>query len=206
MLDIEREMTTFAYYYVGIGISVFLLGYLQILDQLSVAVKSGETTAFVGPSGAGKSTVIQLIQRFYDPKEGMVTLDGHDIRGLNIQWLRSLIGIVEQEPVLFATTIAENIRYGRPGVSMEDIITATKEANAYSFIMDLPQVRMGRTTISIAHRLSTIKNADVIVGFEHGRAVESGKHNELLERKGVYFTLVTLQSQGDKALNEKARE
>lgn len=65
---------------------------------------------------------------------------------------------------------------------------------------------MGRTTISIAHRLSTIKNADVIVGFEHGRAVERGKHHELLERKGVYFTLVTLQSQGDKALNEKARQ
>lgn len=68
------------------------------------------------------------------------------------------------------------------------------------------QVRMGRTTISIAHRLSTIKNADVIVGFEHGRAVERGKHHDLLERKGVYFTLVTLQSQGDKALNEKARQ
>lgn len=65
---------------------------------------------------------------------------------------------------------------------------------------------MGRTTISIAHRLSTIKNADVIVGFEHGRAVERGKHHDLLERKGVYFTLVTLQSQGDKALNEKARQ
>uniref|UniRef100_A0A8C8E479 Bile salt export pump n=1 Tax=Oryzias sinensis TaxID=183150 RepID=A0A8C8E479_9TELE len=236
---------------------------VKILDQLSVQVKSGETTAFVGPSGAGKSTAIQLIQRFYDPLEGMVTLDGHDIRGLNIQWLRSLIGIVEQEPVLFATTIAENIRYGRPGVSMDDIINAAKEANAYNFIMDLPQkfdtlvgegggqmsggqkqriaiaralvrnprillldmatsaldneseavvqealdkVRMGRTTISIAHRLSTIKNADVIVGFEHGRAVERGKHNELLERKGVYFTLVTLQSQGDKALNEKAQQ
>ncbi|XP_029030793.1 bile salt export pump-like isoform X2 [Betta splendens] len=236
---------------------------VKILDQLSISVKPGETTAFVGPSGAGKSSAIQLIQRFYDPKEGMVTLDGHDIRGLNIQWLRSLIGIVEQEPVLFATTIAENIRYGRPGVSMDDIIAAAKEANAYSFIMDLPQrfdtlvgegggqmsggqkqriaiaralvrnprillldmatsaldneseaivqealdkVRKGRTTISIAHRLSTIKNADVIVGFEHGRAVERGKHNELLERKGVYFTLVTLQSQGDKALNEKTRQ
>uniref|UniRef100_A0A671PPU5 Bile salt export pump n=1 Tax=Sinocyclocheilus anshuiensis TaxID=1608454 RepID=A0A671PPU5_9TELE len=236
---------------------------VKILDQLNLQVKSGETTAFVGPSGAGKSTAIQLIQRFYDPKEGMVTLDGHDIRGLNIQWLRSLIGIVEQEPVLFATSIAENIRYGRPGVSNDDIITAAKEANAYNFIMDLPQkfdtlvgegggqmsggqkqriaiaralvrnprillldmatsaldneseavvqealdkVRMGRTTISIAHRLSTIKNADVIVGFEHGRAVERGKHEELLDRKGVYFTLVTLQSQGDKALNQKARQ
>uniref|UniRef100_A0A672ZUJ9 Bile salt export pump n=1 Tax=Sphaeramia orbicularis TaxID=375764 RepID=A0A672ZUJ9_9TELE len=235
---------------------------VKILDQLSVAVKSGETTAFVGPSGAGKSTTIQLIQRFYDPKEGMVTLDGHDIRGLNIQWLRSLIGIVEQEPVLFATTIAENIRYGRPGVSLEDIITAAKEANAYNFIMDLPQkfdtlvgegggqmsggqkqrIAIARALVRnprillldmatsaldneseavvqealdkvslpcrlfIAHRLSTIKNADVIVGFEHGRAVERGKHNELLERKGVYFTLVTLQSQGDKALNEKAKQ
>lgn len=72
--------------------------------------------------------------------------------------------------------------------------------------MFLLKVRMGRTTISIAHRLSTIKNADVIVGFEHGRAVERGKHNELLDRKGVYFTLVTLQSQGDKALNQKAQE
>ncbi|CAI9607984.1 unnamed protein product [Staurois parvus] len=70
----------------------------------------------------------------------MVTLDGHDIRSLNIQWLRSLIGIVEQEPVLFATTIAENIRYGKDSATMEDIIKAAKEANAYNFIMDLPQV------------------------------------------------------------------
>lgn len=68
------------------------------------------------------------------------------------------------------------------------------------------QVRFGRTTISIAHRLSTIKNADVIIGFEHGRAVERGTHDELLERKGVYFTLVTLQSQGDKALTEMEKK
>ncbi|KAM9346838.1 bile salt export pump [Symphorus nematophorus] len=226
---------------------------VKILNDLSMQIKAGETTAFVGPSGSGKSTTIQLIQRFYDPKEGMVTLDGHDIRTLNIQWLRSLIGIVEQEPVLFATTIAENIRFGRPGVTMEDIFQATKEANAYNFIMDLPQkfdtlvgegggqmsggqkqriaiaralirnprillldmatsaldneseavvqqaldkVHMGRTTISIAHRLSTIRNADVIIGFEHGQAVEKGTHSELLERQGVYFTLVTLQNQG----------
>ncbi|XP_065417871.1 bile salt export pump isoform X1 [Chrysemys picta bellii] len=234
---------------------------VKILDNLSMVIKSGETTAFVGPSGAGKSTTVQLIQRFYDPTEGMVTLDGHDIRSLNIQWLRSLIGIVEQEPVLFATTIAENIRYGRDDASMEDIIKAAKEANAYNFIMDLPlqfdtlvgegggqmsggqkqriaiaralvrnpkillldmatsaldneseaivqealhKVRLGRTAISIAHRLSTVKAADVIIGFEHGRAVERGTHEELLERKGVYFTLVTLQSQGDKALTETA--
>ncbi|KTF84116.1 hypothetical protein cypCar_00018254 [Cyprinus carpio] len=130
----------------------------RILDQLNLQVKSGETTAFVGPSGAGKSTAIQLIQRFYDPKEGMVTLDGHDIRGLNIQWLRSLIGIVEQEPVLFATSIAENIRYGRPGVSNDDIITAAKEANAYNFIMDLPQAGDHITqNYTPEHRLHTIE-------------------------------------------------
>ncbi|KAM9851204.1 bile salt export pump [Aulostomus maculatus] len=226
---------------------------IKILNNLSVQIKTGETTAFVGPSGSGKSTMIQLIQRFYDPKEGMVTLDGHDIRSLNIQWLRSLIGIVEQEPVLFATTIAENICFGKPGVTMDEIIQATKEANAYNFIMNLPQkfntlvgegggqmsggqkqriaiaralirkpkillldmatsaldneseavvqealdrMRLGRTTISIAHRLSTIRNADVIVGFDHGQAVERGTHSKLLKLKGVYFTLVTLQNQG----------
>uniref|UniRef100_A0A8C9WE03 ATP-binding cassette, sub-family B (MDR/TAP), member 11a n=1 Tax=Scleropages formosus TaxID=113540 RepID=A0A8C9WE03_SCLFO len=232
---------------------------VKILDGLNMLIKSGETTAFVGPSGSGKSTVVQLIQRFYDPKEGMVTLDGHDIRSLNIQWLRSLIGIVEQEPVLFATTIGENICFGRPGVSMEDVVKAAKEANAYNFIMDLPQkfdtlvgegggqmsggqkqriaiaralvrnpkillldmatsaldneseavvqealdkVRFGRTTISIAHRLSTIRNADVIIGFEHGKAVERGTHNELLDKKGIYFTLVTLQNQSSDASSD----
>ncbi|NWT34229.1 ABCBB protein, partial [Cardinalis cardinalis] len=233
---------------------------IKILDNLNMVIKAGETTAFVGSSGAGKSTTIQLIQRFYDPTDGMITLDGHDIRSLNIQWLRSQIGVVEQEPVLFATTIAENIRYGRDEATMEDIIQAAKQANAYNFIMDLPQkfdthvgeggsqmsggqkqriaiaralvrnpkillldmatsaldneseaivqealhkARLGRTAISIAHRLSAIKAADVIVGFEHGRAVERGTHEELLQRKGVYFMLVTLQSKGDTAPNRE---
>ncbi|XP_054064456.1 bile salt export pump isoform X1 [Rissa tridactyla] len=112
---------------------------VKILDNLNMVIKAGETTAFVGASGAGKSTTVQLIQRFYDPTDGMITLDGHDIRSLNIEWLRSQIGIVEQEPVLFATTIAENIRYGRDEATMEDIIEAAKQANAYNFIMDLPQ-------------------------------------------------------------------
>lgn len=98
-----------------------------------------------------------IIHQFLLNARFQVTLDGHDIRGLNIQWLRSLIGIVEQEPVLFATTIAENIRYGRPGVSMDDIINAAKEANAYNFIMDLPQVGRQRSVRRMlkCHRLLT---------------------------------------------------
>ncbi|CAK7307631.1 Bile salt export pump [Vulpes lagopus] len=231
---------------------------VKILNNLSMVIKSGEMTAVVGSSGSGKSTALQLIQRFYDPSEGMVTLDGHDIRSLNIQWLRAQIGIVEQEPVLFSTTIAENIRYGREDATMEDIVRAAKAANAYNFIMDLPQqfdtlvgegggqmsggqkqrvaiaralvrnpkillldmatsaldneseamvqealnkIQQGHTIISVAHRLSTVRAADVIIGFEHGTAVERGSHEELLERKGVYFTLVTLQSQGEPTAN-----
>uniref|UniRef100_A0A672U1T8 ATP binding cassette subfamily B member 1 n=1 Tax=Strigops habroptila TaxID=2489341 RepID=A0A672U1T8_STRHB len=111
---------------------------VEILKGLNLKVSCGQTVALVGGSGCGKSTTVQLIQRFYDPKEGRVTIDGQDIRGLNVRYLREIIGVVNQEPVLFATTIAENIRYGREDVTMEEIEKATKEANAYDFIMKLP--------------------------------------------------------------------
>ncbi|XP_025895192.1 multidrug resistance protein 1-like isoform X1 [Nothoprocta perdicaria] len=111
---------------------------IKVLKGLNLKVNCGQTVALVGGSGCGKSTTVQLIQRFYDPKEGMVTIDGQDIRSLNVRYLREIIGVVNQEPVLFATTIAENIRYGRENVTMEEIKKATKEANAYDFIMKLP--------------------------------------------------------------------
>ncbi|NWH15512.1 MDR1 protein, partial [Grus americana] len=111
---------------------------VEILKGLNLKVSCGQTVALVGGSGCGKSTTVQLIQRFYDPKEGMVTIDGQDIKTLNVRYLREIIGVVNQEPVLFATTIAENIRYGREDVTMEEIEKATKEANAYEFIMKLP--------------------------------------------------------------------
>uniref|UniRef100_A0A4W3K4I9 ATP-binding cassette, sub-family B (MDR/TAP), member 4 n=1 Tax=Callorhinchus milii TaxID=7868 RepID=A0A4W3K4I9_CALMI len=111
---------------------------IQILKGLSLKVNSGQTIALVGSSGCGKSTTIQLLQRFYDPEQGMITLDGQDIRSLNIKHLREFIGVVSQEPILFATSIAENIRYGREDVTMTEIEAATKEANAYDFIMKLP--------------------------------------------------------------------
>uniref|UniRef100_A0A673ASJ7 ATP-binding cassette, sub-family B (MDR/TAP), member 4 n=1 Tax=Sphaeramia orbicularis TaxID=375764 RepID=A0A673ASJ7_9TELE len=223
---------------------------IKVLDNMSLSVKTGQTVALVGSSGCGKSTTIQLLQRFYDPQEGSVFIDGHDIRTLNVSYLRQMIGVVSQEPILFATTIAENIRFGRLDVTQEEIEKAAKEANAYDFIMDLPdkfetlvgdrgtqmsggqkqriaiaralvrnpkillldeatsaldaesetivqaaldKVRMGRTTIIVAHRLSTIRNADVIAGFQKGEITEIGTHTELMEKEGVYHTLVTMQ-------------
>ncbi|XP_024123995.1 ATP-binding cassette, sub-family B (MDR/TAP), member 4 [Oryzias melastigma] len=224
---------------------------VKILENMSLSVKSGQTMALVGSSGCGKSTTIQLLQRFYDPAEGNVSIDGHDIRSLNVRYLREMIGVVSQEPILFATTISENIRYGRPDVTQPEIEQAAKEANAYDFIMNLPdkfdtlvgdrgtqmsggqkqriaiaralvrnpkillldeatsaldaesetivqsaldKVRLGRTTLIVAHRLSTIRNADVIAGFQNGKVVEVGTHSELMEKQGVYHTLVTMQT------------
>uniref|UniRef100_A0A7N5ZYI5 ATP-binding cassette, sub-family B (MDR/TAP), member 4 n=1 Tax=Anabas testudineus TaxID=64144 RepID=A0A7N5ZYI5_ANATE len=224
---------------------------VKVLNNMSLSVRSGQTIALVGSSGCGKSTTIQLLLRFYDPQEGSVCIDGHDIRSLNIRYLREMIGVVSQEPILFATTIAENIRYGRPDVTQQEIEQAAKEANAYDFIMNLPdkfetlvgdrgtqmsggqkqriaiaralvrnpkillldeatsaldaesetivqaaldKVRQGRTTIIVAHRLSTIRNADVIAGFQKGAIVELGTHSQLMEKQGVYQTLVSMQT------------
>ncbi|XP_021018409.1 phosphatidylcholine translocator ABCB4 isoform X1 [Mus caroli] len=112
---------------------------IKILKGLNLKVKSGQTVALVGNSGCGKSTTVQLLQRLYDPTEGTISIDGQDIRNFNVRCLREIIGVVSQEPVLFSTTIAENIRYGRGNVTMDEIEKAVKEANAYDFIMKLPQ-------------------------------------------------------------------
>uniref|UniRef100_A0A7N5K2F0 P-type phospholipid transporter n=1 Tax=Ailuropoda melanoleuca TaxID=9646 RepID=A0A7N5K2F0_AILME len=112
---------------------------VKILKGLSLKVESGQTVALVGNSGCGKSTTVQLLQRLYDPDEGRISIDGQDIRTFNVRYLREIIGVVSQEPVLFSTTIAENIRYGRGNVTMDEIKKAVKEANAYDFIMKLPQ-------------------------------------------------------------------
>ncbi|XP_011362437.1 multidrug resistance protein 1 isoform X1 [Pteropus vampyrus] len=111
---------------------------VKILKGLNLQVQSGQTVALVGNSGCGKSTTVQLMQRLYDPTEGVISVDGQDIRTINVRYLREITGVVSQEPVLFATTIAENIRYGRENVTMDEIEKAVKEANAYDFIMKLP--------------------------------------------------------------------
>ncbi|KAF5286694.1 hypothetical protein FQA39_LY16177 [Lamprigera yunnana] len=111
---------------------------VKILQGLNVKIKSGETVALVGSSGCGKSTCIQLLQRFYDPNSGEIYLDGEKLENLNLTWLRNQIGVVGQEPVLFGTTIGENIRYGRMAATDEDIENAARRANAHVFISSLP--------------------------------------------------------------------
>jgi len=107
-----------------------------IMDGFDLAVHSGETLALVGPSGGGKSTVISLVERFYDPNEGVVTFEGNDLKTLNVSSLRDKVGLVAQEPTLFNMSIAENIRLAWPDATEEDIIQAAKMANAYDFIME----------------------------------------------------------------------
>uniref|UniRef100_A0A8C0C4H0 MDR1 protein n=1 Tax=Buteo japonicus TaxID=224669 RepID=A0A8C0C4H0_9AVES len=226
---------------------------VKILQGLNLKVEKGQTLALVGSSGCGKSTVVQLLERFYDPLDGEMLFDGKNAKTLNIQWLRAQIGIVSQEPMLFDCTIAENIAYGDNSrqVPHEEIVNAAKEANIHSFIDSLPdkyntrvgdkgtqlsggqkqriaiaralvrqpqillldeatsaldtesekivqealdKAREGRTCIVIAHRLSTIQNADKIAVVQNGKVIEQGTHQQLLAEKGVYYSLVNVQS------------
>ncbi len=111
----------------------------MILEGVNVHVAPGQTVAFVGGTGAGKSTLLSLVPRFYDPNVGRVLLDGHDLRTLTKKSLRNQISIVLQDTLLFSTTVRENIAYGRPGATEEEIIQAAKRAQAHEFIMGMPE-------------------------------------------------------------------
>ena len=240
-----------------------------VMEDVNLVVPAGKTTALVGASGSGKSTIVGLVERFYDPVGGSVSLDGHDMSKMNLRWLRQQIALVQQEPVLFSQTIRENIQNGLIGSRFEHeseeqktdrIIRAAKMANAHDFISSLPdgyethvgergfllsggqkqrvsiaravvsdpkillldeatsaldtksegvvqhaldEAAKGRTTIVIAHRLSTIKTADNIVVMQNGRIIEQGTHDELLELKKAYHSLVEAQRIGAK---EEAEE
>jgi ABC transporter fused permease/ATP-binding protein len=111
---------------------------VTVLDGVNLAIAPGEVVALVGPSGAGKSTVASLLLRLYDPLAGDVLLDGTDVRALDPRWLRGQIGTVAQEPILFSTTVAENIRYGRPDAADAEVEAAARAANAHGFVSQFP--------------------------------------------------------------------
>ena len=124
-----------------------------VFQDFCLSVPAGKTVALVGESGSGKSTVVSLIERFYDPQGGAVLLDGVDLRELNLHWLRSQVGLVSQEPVLFNLSVADNIRYGRPEASLEAVEAAARAANAHAFIAALPEgyhTQLGEGSIQLS--------------------------------------------------------
>ena len=220
------------------------------LSNVNLNVSPGETIALVGPSGAGKSTFIQLLQRFYDPDQGAIFLDGIDIKTMNRLEFRRSIALVPQDPVIFAATVMENIRFGNPEATDEEIFEAARSAAAHEFVSELPQgydtyvgergvmlsggqkqrvaiarailrnapvllldeatsaldaenerlvqnafdhLSEGRTTIVVAHRLATVKKADRIIVLDKGKIVAQGNHDKLINEKGLYAHLATLQ-------------
>lgn len=163
-----------------------------VLHDVSLAVAPGQTLAIVGPTGAGKTTLVTLIPRFLDPWQGRVMVDGHDLRDLSVLGLRQHISIVLQEPFLFPATVAQNIRYGRPGAGMAEIEAAARAANAHEFIAALPEgydTVLGergatlsggeRQRLSIARAL--LRDAPILILDEPTSAVDARTEAPLLE-------------------------
>lgn len=155
-----------------------------MLQGVSLTVRAGETLALVGPSGSGKSTITALIQRFYDPQSGAVRLDGRDVRELKQSAIRRDIAVVLQDPVLFNDTIANNIAYGRPDATREQIEEAARAAHAHDFIMRMPEgydtvvgERGGRLSVGERQRISIaralIKDPPIVILDEATSALDA---------------------------------
>ena len=221
----------------------------NVLSCINLTVPHGTNVALVGPSGSGKSTLCSLIPRFYEVDSGQILIDGNDIRSYTQESLRRHIGVVQQDVYMFSGTVAENIAYGKPAATREEIEKAATLAGAHEFISSLPDgydtyvgergvklsggqkqrlsiarvflknppilildeatsaldneserlvqksleaLSVGRTTLTIAHRLSTIRNADTILVLTEDGIAEQGNHNELMEKKGLYYDLYML--------------
>ncbi|KAG5210223.1 hypothetical protein JEQ12_015417 [Ovis aries] len=168
---------------------------VQILKGLNLRVESGQTVALVGNSGCGKSTVVQLVQRLYDPDVGRITIDGQDIRTFNVKF-DTLVGERgvqlsggHKQRIAIARALVHN-----PKILLLDEATSALDTESEAEVQAaLDKAREGRTTVVIAHRLSTVRNADVIAGFDDGIIVEQGSHRELMKKEGVYFRLADTQ-------------
>jgi ATP-binding cassette subfamily B protein len=164
------------------------------LSELDFKIKPGETVAFVGPSGAGKSTIFQLLLRFYDPISGFVKVDGIDLKQLSRETFRKNIAVVPQDPIIFAMSAIENIRFGRPDASDEDVISAAKAASAHDFITNLPssyQTFVGERGVMlsggqkqrIAIARAILRDAPILLLDEATSALDS--ENELAVKTAV---------------------
>jgi subfamily B ATP-binding cassette protein MsbA len=222
-----------------------------VLCDINLTVQKGKTVALVGPSGGGKSTLMDLIPRFMEPQSGEILIDGKNINAVTVNSLRALMGIVNQESILFNDTIFNNIAFGKSGATMDEVEAAARIANAHNFILEtekgyqtnigdrgtklsggqrqriciaravlnnppimlldeatsaldteseklvqdaLNNLMQNRTSLIIAHRLSTIQNADIIIVLENGLIVEQGRHNELMNKNGLYRRLIDMQT------------
>jgi len=163
-----------------------------VLAGIDLSIAPGETVAFVGGTGAGKSTLISLVPRFYDPSSGVVRLDGHDLKSLTKASLRSQIGMVLQDTLLFSSSIRENIAYGREGASEAEIIEAAKRAQAYDFIMAQPQgfetpvgERGGHLSVGQRQRIGIarafLKNAPILLLDEPTSALDPSTEKAIME-------------------------
>ena len=221
-----------------------------LIKDLNLDVKHGQNVAIVGPTGAGKTIAYLLPVTFYDPDSGKITIDGHDIGEISRNEVRNLFGMVLQDTWLFSGTVAENIAYGKPDATREEIVKACDEAYCDHFICTLPKgydtvigddttnisggqkqlltiarallanhrllildeatsnvdtrteiliqkamdkLMKGKTCFVIAHRLSTIVDSDLILVINNGEIVETGRHEELLAKKGFYYQIYTSQ-------------
>jgi ATP-binding cassette subfamily B multidrug efflux pump len=229
-----------------------------VLHGINLSIAPGERIGLIGPSGAGKSTLVNLLLRFYNVETGRILIDGQDIAGVTQESVRARIAMVTQDTSLLHRSILDNIRYGRPEATEQEVRDAARRAHAGDFIETLEDwygrrgyeahvgergvklsggqrqriaiarvilknapilvldeataaldseveaaiqeqlegLMRGRTVIAIAHRLSTIARLDRLVVLDQGRVVETGTHNELLARRGVYWRLWQRQSGG----------
>ncbi|CAL9133729.1 unnamed protein product [Musa textilis] len=177
-----------------------------IFRDFSLFFPAGKTVAVVGGSGSGKSTVVALIERFYDPNQGLILLDNVDIKTLQLKWLREQIGLVNQEPALFATTILENILYGKPDATIAEVEAAASAANAHSFISQLPNAyntQVGERGVQlsggqkqrIAIARAMLKNPKILLLDEATSALDAGSESivqEALDRLMVGRTTVVV--------------